>query len=94
VTRHNLLVTSDGEDKTKLAEAKDFLQDYLANGRRPFQDCVKAAKAERISLTTLRRAKKDLRVLSPGRVCSLTSRCGGSCPTSPTEGQGCPQMAK
>jgi len=50
---------------TAKEEARDFLQEYLANGPKPMKECEEVAEQKySISLSTLKRAKKELRVQS------------------------------
>ena len=57
-----LAVPSDTTERGKLDEAKDFLQELLANGPLPSPQVEKAARAAGISPITLRRAKDVLGV--------------------------------
>jgi hypothetical protein len=50
--------------RSALAEARDWLLDHLANGPRPANDVLRAARAADISGRTLRRAKRLCRVRS------------------------------
>jgi hypothetical protein len=52
---------------TARSEAKKFLQRMLANGPVPEKEIMEAAKTEDVSEKTLRRAKKDLGVISQKR---------------------------
>jgi hypothetical protein len=45
-------------------KAKDFLDAFLGSGPRPQQETENQAARELISLTTLRRAKKELGIVS------------------------------
>jgi AAA domain/DnaB-like helicase N terminal domain len=54
----------NGEETSALAEAKDFLSSALAQGARPAKDVQAEAQQEGISDRTLKRAKRELKVLS------------------------------
>lgn len=49
-----------GREKSKVEEAEEFLFEALANGPRPSKDIFDEAEAEKISESTLRRAKRRL----------------------------------
>jgi hypothetical protein len=57
-----LAVTIEGDERSKLEEAKDFLEDVLNNGPVPSSEVEKEAKGAGIAQTTLRRAKTALGV--------------------------------
>lgn len=50
------------DERTELDEAKEFLREALADGRIKAQDVQRMAKSAGHSLTTLGRAKRDLRI--------------------------------
>lgn len=55
---------ADGEERSALEEAKDFLRDVLANGAVPARGIQKQADQAGISYATLRRAKTALKVIA------------------------------
>lgn len=59
-----LAVVNENKAPAALDDAKQFLRDFLTihSGRAPQADIEEAAKAEKISDTTLRRAKKALKI--------------------------------
>ncbi len=57
--------TSPGnDDKSKLDEAKEFLQAWLSEGPSPAGEVIEKAKESGISEVSLRRAKKDLGIIA------------------------------
>lgn len=59
ITAEELLAPyHDDEERSAIDEATDFLQDILAEGPKPAQEVIKAAKQAGITEITLRRAKK------------------------------------
>ena len=54
----------NGEENGAMAEAQGFLLSALAQGARPAREVMAEARQEGITERTLKRAKKDLRVLS------------------------------
>jgi putative DNA primase/helicase len=64
VTANEALQASSGREGPKLAEAREFLRDYLANGPVAQKVVQAAAEREGISSATLRRAKRVLRIES------------------------------
>jgi hypothetical protein len=59
---NDLLAYSDGDERSVLDDAQEFLRTELANGPRERTDIVKAARAEGISDKALRRARERLDV--------------------------------
>jgi hypothetical protein len=61
-----LSAVNENKAPSALNDAKDFLRDILiaGGGRAPKTDIEEAAKAEKIADRTLRRAKKNLKVLA------------------------------
>ena len=59
---NDLLVENYGQRPR--AEAEEFLEDILANGPRPSEEVKKQAQDLGISLSTLRRAQTNLKVIS------------------------------
>ena len=57
-----LAIPRDGEDRSALEEAKDFLRDVLANGAIAARDVQKQADQAGIQRRTLRRAKDSLSI--------------------------------
>jgi Bifunctional DNA primase/polymerase, N-terminal/AAA domain/Primase C terminal 1 (PriCT-1) len=57
-----LAVPIEGDERSKLEEAKGFLEDVLSNGPLPSSEVEKEAKGAGIAQTTLRRAKTALGV--------------------------------
>jgi hypothetical protein len=58
------LVTANDRVLIRLQHAKDFLQLLLKDGARTVQEIWAAAEEERVSRATLKRAKKELRIVS------------------------------
>ena len=62
-TASALLTTPDeGEGRTARDEAKEFLQELLANGSQPAEDVYKEARRIGIADRTLKRAKSELKI--------------------------------
>lgn len=55
---------SDEEKTTKTDTAKQFLQDFLADGSKPQSEIVTAAAEQGIAKRTLDRAKAELKIKS------------------------------
>jgi AAA domain len=55
---------ADPEQRSALSEAKDFLREELKDGRLAAEQVEKGARGARISVRTLRRAKRDLGIRS------------------------------
>lgn len=57
-------IESAEEKQSKIAIAKQFLEDFLSNGEKPQSEISEAAKSEGISERTLYNAKKELKIIS------------------------------
>jgi hypothetical protein len=63
----DLVSISDPEERSALAEAKEFLQDALTDGSRLADDVKREARQGGISGSTLKRAKRELKVKADRR---------------------------
>jgi AAA domain len=63
VTADQALILKSGAESGKLTAAKQWLTTYL-DTHKPYNEVIEAAKQEGISEKTLRRAKKELKIIS------------------------------